>query len=120
MEKNNHTRQQWLSKFTSDWCATGKVMKIWRKRLTSSCPRCNAPVEDTNHILLCQSDGAMMEWDTATDTLEEWLDSSGTCLDLSILVLNIVKHWKVELPIPLHDNVLFDGEVRVFNSQREI
>ena len=120
MKNSTHTRQQWVSKFSSGWCATGKVMKIWGKRLTSSCPRCNAPVEDTDHVLLCQAEGAIKEWNTSTDTLEEWLDSSGACPDLSILVLNIVKHYKLDIPIPLHDNVSFDGVVRVFHSQRRI
>ena len=46
-------------------------MKIWGKRLTSSYPRCNAPVEDTDHVLLCQAEGAIKEWNTSTDTLEE-------------------------------------------------
>ena len=75
MKNSTHARQQWVSKFSPGRCATGKVMKIWGKRLTSSCHRCDAPVDDTDHVLLCQAEGAIKEWNTSTDTLEEWLDS---------------------------------------------
>ena len=39
---------------------------------------------------------------------------------MSILVLNIVKHYKLDIPIPLIDNVSLDGVVRVFHSQKKI
>ena len=50
-------REEWVSKFTSGWCATGKMIRCWGNRLTAPCPLCNAEVEDTYHILPCQAVG---------------------------------------------------------------
>ena len=61
MKNNTHNRHQWVSKFTSGWCATSKAMKIWGKRLTSVCPRCNHPIEDIDHILSYQATSARRE-----------------------------------------------------------
>lgn len=52
--------QQWISKYTSRWCATGEMMRVWGKRVTSTCPRFNAPVEDNTYMLRCQSEGALI------------------------------------------------------------
>ena len=116
----NTGRQHWVSKFTSGWCATGKMMHIWKQRLTSSCPRCNSANEDNTHILSCKSVGAMHEWKKSMVRIKEWLENNNTCPDLKKLVLNIIRNWKLRRKIQLHDNIEFDGIKEVFKVQKEI
>ena len=33
-------RRQWVTKFESGMCGTGKMMELWKKRLVNNCPRC--------------------------------------------------------------------------------
>ena len=113
-------RQHWVSKFTSGWCATGKMMHIWKQRLTSSCPRCNSADEDNTHILACKSIGAMHEWEKSMIRIKEWLDSNNTCPDLKKLVLNIIHNWKLKRRIQLHEDIEFDGIREVFEQQKSI
>ena len=113
-------RQQGVSKFTSGWCATGKMMHVWKQRLTPSCPRCNTAVEDNTHILSCTSNGALQEWERSTVKIKEWLDTNKSCPDLKKFVLNIIRNWKLNRSILIHDEIEFDGIREVFKTQQAI
>lgn len=120
MDCSKHTRQQWVSKFTSGWCATGKMMWHWGNRLTASCQLFNAEVENTYHIMARQAVGALNAWETSAVKLEEWLDCHETCPDLNKLVMNIVMNWKLGRPIDIHNDIYCDGVRRVMQSQKEV
>ena len=51
---NLHTsRQIWLTKFTSGFCATAQRMKIRKQWETNICPICKLDIETTSHIIQC-------------------------------------------------------------------
>ena len=95
-------------------------MKLWNKRLVSSCPLCNHPIEDVDHILRCQSAGAIEVWQQSVSNILEWLHANNSCPDLANLAINILSSFKSNQPVTLHDNVLFDGVFKVFTAQKSI
>ena len=120
MKNTKHGRQQWISKFTSGWCATGKMMKIWGKRISSACPRCNTAIEDNNHILRCKAVGAVKVWDESKSKLNDYLDYTNTCPDLALLIINIIDNWKRGTAIQLQEGELFDGIKDLFRAQMSV
>ena len=75
-------RQQLVSRFIYGWCATWKTMRVWGKNITAACPRCNVIIEDTNHILLYKSQGAINECSYYAVKLKEWMYSNTSCPDI--------------------------------------
>ena len=65
MKQCNVSRQYWISKFSSGWCGTGKMLNIRRERLTAACPICNYKTEDTTHISDFKSIWAKPVWDAS-------------------------------------------------------
>ena len=120
MKNTKHGRQQWISKFTSGWCATGKMMKTWGKRISSACPRCNTAIEDNNHILLCKAVEAVKVWDESKSKLNDYLDYTNTCPDLALLIINIIDNWKRGTEIQIQEGDLFDGIKELFRAQKRV
>ena len=116
MRRNGFAKQKWVAKFMSGWCATGKMMKRWHKHVSSSCPRCNFPVEDSDHVLKCQAVGAVNKWTESVGKMQSWLDSNSSCPDLAKLVINALTSFKQNKSIALHENVLFDAASKVYNA----
>lgn len=56
MKDNKIGPHQCILKFAFGWCATQNIMRIWGKRVTSACPRCDIPVKDNSHLFLCQAE----------------------------------------------------------------
>ena len=71
LRSSRRTRQQWVPKFVSVWCGTGKMMKRWKQRVATACPRCGHRVEDSTHVLKCKVAGAVAEWKVATTKMQE-------------------------------------------------
>ena len=87
-------RRRRVSKFVSGWCATGKMMHRWDKRIVASCPRCNCPIENVDHVLNCPAEGATAMWDCSITKVQEWLGSNQNSPDFSILVLNALSSFR--------------------------
>ena len=87
-------RQQWVTKFESGCCATGKMMHRWKQRLIPTCPRCYVAVEDTDHILKCRSVSSLTIWETSMDKIKKWLIATHTCPDLINILINSLVQWK--------------------------
>ena len=120
MKDRRQARRQWVSKFVSGWCATGKMMNIWKQSLTALCPRYNQAVEDNLHILKCLSDRSMDVWDKSVVKVKEWLDSNGTCPDLRSLIVQILHNWKRGEIIELKEDSDFEGTPQVYRTQKII
>ena len=56
----------------SGFCATGKQIKKWKKRLTDECPMCTQ-VEDHHHIIQCQSLVVTNLWSEKLDQYKDQL-----------------------------------------------
>ena len=93
----------------SGWCATGEMMKRWDKSLVAMCPRCGQHSEDTDHILKCQTIGAVKTWNSSVGSMQSWLDANTTCPDLIQLVISMLKNFKTGQALELHDDILYDG-----------
>ena len=113
-------RRQWVSKFQSGFCATGRMMKLWRQRLIDTCPRCGAAVEQPTHILCCPSASAVTTWEKSLLRLKEWMTLEKTCPDISRLLLHALAQWRAtQLVTPL-TSYDFDAMPRLFIDQERI
>ena len=120
MKRQGFAKQKWVAKFMSGWCATGKMMQRWNKHVTSSCPRCNFPVEDVDHVLKCQAVGEVDKWKESICNVQAWLESNSSCPDLAKLVINVLTSFKLNKSIEIHENVIFDAAHKVYNAQSKI
>jgi hypothetical protein len=59
-----HTRR-WVTKLSSGYCGVNKWMQRWKKRDSAACPRCQHPIEDTQHVWLCQGMESPKKWEAA-------------------------------------------------------
>ena len=113
-------RQQWVTKFVSGWCGTGKMMKRWKQRVTAACPRCGHRVEDCTHVLECEAAGAVAEWEIATRKMQEWLQCQDSCPALAALVIRVLTNWKDKSPVQYDSELDFPGMQRLMQSQTQI
>ena len=113
-------RQQWVTKFESGCCATGKMMHIWKQRLIPNCPRCNAAVEDSSHILQCPSASSMTVWETSMDKIKQWLIDTHTCPDLSKILITALAQWKQGKDIVQPNNLQGERSYILWKEQLRI
>jgi len=69
----SRTRQHWVAKHTTGFCATGEIMLRRKKWETAASPRCKAPVEDSEHIIRYTQANANIVWTKALKNFEQWL-----------------------------------------------
>ena len=55
MDHCNSRYKRFIPKWVARQIAVGKVMRHRQARVHNRCPRCNAFVEDTTHVLRCQT-----------------------------------------------------------------
>jgi hypothetical protein len=48
------TVRRWITKHTSGFCGANKWMHRWKWRDSAKCPQCEEPIEDADHVWLCQ------------------------------------------------------------------
>ena len=113
-------RRHWVTKFESGMCGTGKMMKLWRKRLVDNCPRCGEKNETPTHILTCKSATACKVWAKSMVKLETWLDRNKTCPDISKLLIQMLDQWRSGETVSGLKVFDFDGVEDIFNSQKQI
>ena len=80
---------KWISKDT----ATGITMVQRKKRLTSNCPLCNIPEEDTIHVLQCPSPSSILQRNSLMEELECWLKGKDTHPDITTFIISGLTKW---------------------------
>ena len=96
------------------------MMHIWKKRLIPNCPRCNAAVEDTTHILRCQSISSLQVWESSIKHLQEWLLETNTCPDLSTLLITALQQWKTNRQMVRPHGMTFPRCNELWDAQKGI
>ena len=71
-----------------------------------SCPRCGQLIEDNEHILKCQAEGAVDTWTASVGKVQSWMDTNSKSLDLAQLVISILTHFKSGQAVELYDDIL--------------
>jgi hypothetical protein len=94
------SRQHWLVKHTSGACSVGKVMLARKKWTNSKCPRCEEPVETTEHVWKCQHIGANAIWEKAIEELKIWLASQRTNAAVNEAICARLLAWRSAAPLP--------------------
>ena len=118
MKQCNISRQHWISKLSSGWCGSGKIMKIRREQFTASCPRYSYKTEDKTHILECKLIWDKLAWDASDGKLKEWLERSSSCSALTDIVLTIFGNFKIQDKIKMNDYYSFEGAEKVLKKKK--
>ena len=72
MSSCGHRYHRFIPKWVTGQIAVGKVMAMRKARAHNTCPRCNATLEDTAHVLRCQHDDAVHTWSEEMKKIKEW------------------------------------------------
>ena len=78
MSKATIPRRHWVSKHSSGFCGTSKMMHRWGKRATNLCPRFLHAVDCATHVWQCQDLCALQVWKQSLANLEVWLKQQRT------------------------------------------
>jgi putative intracellular protease/amidase len=100
MKAAKTSRRHWVSKHTSGFCATGRMMKRRQQRVTDECPRCHQANEDADHIWRCQDPRALEIWKSSIDTLESWLRRQNTAPGIITAICSGLLAWHRDAPRP--------------------
>ena len=112
-------KKHFISKWASDWIATGANMVKWKLRYKSNCPHCLQSEETTDHILHCKNEEVGQRWETKLKEFDEKLRKIRTCNRLRQAIIRELKGWRLsKLPnLPVH----YDDELRMaIREQRRI
>ena len=120
MKSVKNSRRQWVTKFESGICGTGRMMKIWKQRVIDNCPRCGKPNETTTHVLQCNSETATAIWEVALSDLENWLRDNKTCPDLRKLLVRVINQWRLGEEVRNLESFEFESCEGVYPAQKEI
>jgi hypothetical protein len=70
--------QLWLSKQSTDFCATGINMGRWYRTVTS-CPNCSScPAVTVDHLFRCKDVGRTKLFEDVVIALEDWMEANYT------------------------------------------
>jgi hypothetical protein len=98
MASSSLTTRHWIVKHTSGMCGTGKMMKLWKQRSSSKCPRCEAPVEDAAHVWRCPQPEAKAVWEQSIDGLREWMTKQKTHPAIKRIICERLLAWHSGIP----------------------
>ena len=90
---NQGQRREFI-KHHSGHLDTNKNMKRRKHRETSACPRCDAPVEDSLHLITCPHEAATDLWEKSIQHISAWLQSSHTDPDLAHIIVSRLQSWR--------------------------
>ena len=86
-------RQRWITQQAAGWGGVGKWMLRCGEWPHSKCPRCNEPLEDTEHVLLCKGAGADGAMRNLLEDLRHWLCRKHTQLDTADALVAGLHSW---------------------------
>ena len=102
MKSAKRSRQHWVTKHTSGFCGTGKMMKLWKQRETAKCPRCSEENEDASHVWKCQGEGANEVWENSMEKLRIWLQKKKTQPNVAKLICDRLIAWRCDTAPGVH------------------
>ena len=94
-------RQQWLSKFLTGFCGTGKMIQRYGTQTHSTCPRCGAPAETALHTITCPHQGASELWDKEIHTLRTWMHNNQGHTEMTNAICDKLNAWRYNQPSPI-------------------
>jgi hypothetical protein len=94
LESMNQGQRREFIKHHSGNQATNKNMKRRLQRDTEACPRCPAPLEDSNHIIQCKQDSATELWEQSMNKVHSWLQDHRTDPDITHIILSRLQSWR--------------------------
>ena len=94
MKSMQQHRQHWLSKHTSGFCGTGKMMVRRKERTSAKCPRCDYAVEDSKHVLQCKGIGTEEVWNKHITEVKAWMENNDTEPTIQHALLAGVHAWR--------------------------
>ena len=86
--------KRFIPKWVSGQIAVGKVMQYRKARVHNRCPRCNAFMEDTTHVLRCQTRRTIQHWEILVNRLSDWMKKVDTSPAISISLCAMLKYWR--------------------------
>ena len=87
------SRKIFITKWISNFTASGEYMVRNKMRKDSSCPICKSAVEDLPHILTCPSTATQGLHKILLADLHTWLTSSRTLKSITTFIHSGLKHW---------------------------
>ena len=94
MKAQPRSRQQWITKHTTGFCAVGKMMLRRKEWPNSECPRCKATEETTAHIWKCPHLEATALWEKSLKKFMLWMLTQQTPLALAKIICDRLLAWR--------------------------
>jgi hypothetical protein len=86
--------RRWVTKHSYGYCGVNKWQKRGKKRESAECPRCPHPVEDTQHVWLCQGKESINRWTIAMASLSTELIRLRTEPLLASIIISRLTSWQ--------------------------
>jgi len=84
---------------------------IWSgERLTVACPRCQAEMEDKQHIIRCPAASARAQWMISIQKLNRWMNDQGMAQEVHTEILTQLSRWVQDKATPEHMEETFAEE----------
>jgi hypothetical protein len=99
MKTTPTSRQHWVSKTISGFCATGRMMQRRRERDSDACPRCGEP-ETVQHIWKCKFDTDEL-WESSMQGVRNWLTINNTHPEMIRVIIESLNRWRTEDNVPV-------------------
>lgn len=88
-------KHRWTTKYYSDFCGVGTILKLWKLKHHLSCPRCTIRnVKTISHVLTYTADPTKVACDNVFSTLCLWLSSLHAVLGIDILLSHQLIPWR--------------------------
>ena len=105
-----------LTKWISGDTATGRVMCLRKKQLTSYCPRCHQTDEHLVHVLICPSQESVALRHTLLQQLVDWLKSNQTHPRIVLFLKLGLSTWFTDQTYQWHGNSHLFSDCPKINS----
>jgi hypothetical protein len=93
MKQVSLSRQIWISKHVTGFCATGNNMLRRKARSTAQCPRCRYD-ETPEHVWTCRGSDAPIIWEKSLTRLKDWLQENSTHPEMSKAIIAYLEGWR--------------------------
>lgn len=110
------SRKIWLAKTVSGFFSHGKMMKRWKFKNNSTCPRCQEPLEDAVHILRCSHPEANSLWHQRVSELKRWMIQNSTSVLVATTICERLQSWYSSTdynPLPVGLSIQFQTVFRL-------
>jgi hypothetical protein len=94
LKREQPNMRRWVTKLSSGYCGVNKWMFRWKQRDSEACPQCQHPLEDVQHMWLCQGKESPQHWVTALTTLELELRRLQTDPVVAALIISRLRTWQ--------------------------